>query len=55
MCPASPMPTNVLPHEFANERARSSVTYSSFALATTVLGKGRRFVGIGVQPVGPFG
>ena len=55
MWPALPMFTKVLPQALAKKRARSMVTYSSFVLATTMLGKGSRFVGIGAQPVGPFG
>ena len=42
MWPASPMKTRRLPHASANWRARSTLTYTSFVLATTMLGNGRR-------------
>ena len=55
MCPAAPMFTKMLPQASAKRCARSMVTYSSSVLETTMLGKGRRAIGIGVHPVGPFG
>jgi len=43
------MKTMRLPHDAANLRARSTDTYSSFVLATTMLGNGSGTRGIALK------